>query len=253
MRYSTILLLLFIPFFAFSAGFAKGSLFLSHSGVVEGETVRIYAVVSNDSSEALSAEVVFSEGEETLGTAPVNLAAGGATAVSVAWKPTAGKHTVTASFSTKDGTQKESATFVIKEIPKPEKEVLGASVESSEDIQKLLYTYVPSSSALLTPIFSFFDSVRQKGAGALEPQIESAKAKLDTSPKPGLIAGKETTNTSSPVSMDTFWFVLYTLYLYLLTIISYILKNAGIFYPALVILFFLVLWKILRRIRRPAY
>ena len=51
----------------------------------------------------------------------------------------------------------------------------------------------------------------------------------------------------------SFWYVLQTLYFYLLTVLRFIVGSAGVFYPVVAILFLYFLWRMFRRFRRPAY
>lgn len=133
----------------------------------------------------------------------------------------------------------------------PENEVLGTSteVQSSEQIQNTIASYSPATASTLSPLFKFIDTAREKGALALDGQLSWAKEKVGQMPKPGLVAGAQ----SGGDWKDTIFFVVYTLYFYILTVIRFLLANAGLFYPVAVIIFFLVLWKLFRRIRRPAY
>ena len=54
-------------------------------------------------------------------------------------------------------------------------------------------------------------------------------------------------------AIGTFWYILQTLYLYLLTLLSFIISSAGVFYPVAALLVLFLLWKVVRRVRRPAY
>src|SRR5512146_3275976 len=91
-------LLLLSPALTLAAGFAPQSIFLSKRPVGEGDTVRIYAIVSNPSGAQFSGIVNSSEGTDDIGSVSVTLAAGATQTASVLWKPTAGSHTVTATL-----------------------------------------------------------------------------------------------------------------------------------------------------------
>ncbi|MEK7612856.1 MAG: Ig-like domain-containing protein [Patescibacteria group bacterium] len=246
------LLCALIPSLAWGAGFAKGSLFFSKTSAVEGDTVQIHAVVSNDTNLPVEADVIFNDSDEKIGTVPVELDAEEAITVSLSWKPLAGTHKVTAEFTTKTGTvvEKQSATFVVAE--KASAQDSGSpnigNVQSSEGIQQTISTYSPAAAAMLKPVFDFVDTARGKGALTLDDQIGWAKQKVEVTPSPGIVAGAEVGGTWT----DTIFFALYTLYLYLLTVVRFIIGNAGVFYPVVVILFFFLLWKLLRRLSRPA-
>jgi hypothetical protein len=147
---STIFVLVGIPLFASAAGFAKQSLFLSKSPVTEGETVLIHAVVSNDAATKFSGEVVFKDGESKIGSVTVAIAAGGANAVSLSWKPSAGSHMITAELTTSSGTvvEQESGSFSIQAKPKPititTPATTSSTVESSDSIQQKIEDLNPT-------------------------------------------------------------------------------------------------------------
>ena len=150
--------LLITPLFAGAAGFAKESLFLSKTPVTEGETVFIHTVVRNDATIAFSGEVVFKDGDTRVGAVSVNLAAGGADAVSVSWQPTVGSHTVTAELTGSDGTisESESATFEVNPRPSSSTAATSSSagVESSQDLQDKLAGLSPKAASRAKPVFA---------------------------------------------------------------------------------------------------
>ncbi len=254
MRYFAVALLTaLLPLIVSATGFAEDTLFLSKTSVTEGETVLIHTVVANDSDKALEAKVTFSAGDMEVGSVPAKLKAGEAATVSLSWKPEAGTHRVTAAFSAPNmETETRSATFEVKAKPSPtlsttdEKDNIAAAVQSSDFIESKIEEFSPETAQTLNPVFEFIDTAREKAAHTLDSQLDWAKQKIDKKP-PGIIAGAETGGGSW---MDTVFFGIYTLYFYLLTVIRYILGNAGIFYPVAVFIFFYFLWKTFRRIRR---
>lgn len=237
------------------AGFAKQSIFLSKSSVTEGETVLIHAVVSNDAIDAFAGELVLAD-KEKIGTVPVSLSAGEAQAVSVSWKPLKGSHTVTAELKAKDGktVEKESATFYIK--PKPVASAANAAlanqanqnaaVGSSQSIQEGIADFSPKAAETAEPAFRMIDSARERAADFLDRQI--AKAKSEVEKRPGLVEGIQTENL--PNSFDWLWTIIYTVWLYICTILRFIVGYAGVFYPVFAIAFLYLLWKIFRSFRR---
>ena len=255
-------LLLTLPVFAVAvypeaargAGFAKESLFLSKTPVTEGETVLIHAVVANESNVKFTGEVVFTDSEIKIGSVAVSIAPGGANAVSVSWKPSAGSHQVSAALTGSDGevVENESAAFVINEKPKPASGVPASStpVESSADIQKKINELSPTAANISAPVFSTLDSVRARTAEALDQGIDWAKQKT-AGKKPGQVLG--TTTQSGGGVMDTLWLILATILLYIFSVLRFVVGNAGLFYPVFALLFFYILWKLFKRFRRPSY
>ncbi len=244
-----------LPTLTFAAGFSKQSLFLSRNAVTEGETVLIHAVVSNENIEAFTGTLILKEGDVKIGTVPVTLAAQEAQAVSVSWKPVAGSHTIEATLTATDGevAEKQSATFRIQEKPKPDSNE-PTIVESSEDIQAQLANLSPGVAQAATPVFSGIDSVRNSAVSAIDKGIawaeEQATKKKATSS--GSIAGAQDTKEDGGI-VGTIWTIAATLLLHLFNILKYLISNAAIFYPLFAVLFLYGLWRLYKRMRRPAY
>ncbi len=240
------------PTFVFAASFAKQSIFLSRSSVTEGESVLIHAVVSNDESTTFKGSLVLRDGEEKVGTVPVTLESGKAIAVSVSWEPAAGKRTVHADLLNQSGevveTMKES--FTIAEKPKPvvkddeEEDLSAAAIESSKDIQNKIRSVSPGTSDAVAPVFTMIDGARSSAADVLDKQLILAKKKL------GQVEGAQTEEGALPETVGGFWLALWTLYLYVLTVLRFLIGNAAFFYPVFALLFFYLLYRTFRRFRR---
>lgn len=247
------------PAAVFGAGFAKQSLFLSKLSVTEGETVLIHAVVNNDGTTAYSGTLRLSEGTQSIGSVPVSLDAGEAQVATVSWKPTAGSHAVVAELKTDDTLiEKQSATFVVAKKPEPVKPQstpqAAAAVESSQNIQDGIANFSPAAADATAPVFALIDGGRAKLADVLEGQIASTKKSLGPGAgEPGEVLGADDIKNSTENPAGGFWYILQTLYLYLLTLLSFVVGSAGVFYPVLALVFFYLLWRIIRRFRRPAY
>lgn len=251
MRIASILLglLLITPFSAGAAGFAKDSLFLSKSPVTEGETVFIHAVVANETGSSFTGNVVFKDGETRVGAVAVTLSPGGAQAVSVSWQPTGGSHKVTAELTAGDGTvaESENTTFVVQEKPTEERvdSAATSSIESSTKIQEKIASISPEAAGAVAPVFGAIDTLRQKGVEALSKGEAWAKGK-----SAGDVAGE---NTETSGIATTVMGLVATLLTYVLGALKFLLSHAGIFYPVFAIVFFYLLWRVFKRMRRPSY
>lgn len=247
-----------LPSAALSAGFAKQSLFLSKPSVTEGDTVLIHAVVNNDGAVAFAGTMLFSDGAAAIGTAPVSLDAGEAAAVSVSWKPSSGSHAVVAEL--KVGTEiieKQSATFTVAQKPQPApatSTLVAGAVESSGAIQQSIAGLSPQAAGALAPVFTLVDGGRSKAADVLDSQIESTRNALGPKAgQPSEVLGAEDVKQAGSNPMGALWYILQTLYLYLLTVLRFLVGTAGVFYPALAVIFLFIVWRVFRRFRRPAY
>lgn len=253
-----------LPSVVFGANFAKQSLFLSKSSVVDGETVRIYSVVQNDTAGSFVGKLVVRDESKVLGSPVVNLDAGAVQTVSILWTPSAGKHTIKAQLVGSSGevAGEESETFSIN--PKPslstEKESqVTASVESSEAIQNSIGKYSPQTENIVHPAFVLIDGGRQAAAGVLDKAVDWSKSQIGTKNiSEAIKSSTDGDNASDPAGatsgvLGTLWFVLATLALYAASILRWLVGSAGVFYPVFAILLLYVLWRIIKRIRRPAY
>lgn len=260
-RGAALLALFFVPTLAFGAGFAKQSLFLSKPSVTEGDTVLIHAVVDNNTQTKFSGTLFLTEGGASIGSVPVSLGAEESAVASVSWKPMAGSHSVTAELKTTTETvEKQSATFVVAEKPKPVTATStsapqsAAAVESSAAIQQQIHNLSPQAGSAVAPIFVLIDGGRSAAADVLDNQIARTKTTLGAGAgTPGQVLGAEDVKNAGKNPMGAFWYILQTLYLYLLTIVRFVIGNVGIFYPLLAIIILFVLWRTFRRFRRSAY
>lgn len=256
MRKTRALLVLFcllLPSGAFAAQFAKQSLFLSKTGATEGETVLIHAVVSNNNSSEFSGTLLFTDGLNSIGSVPVALAAEESAVASVSWKPAAGEHPVSATLKDKSGASVETQKqiFLIAPKPSPATSSQTAAVESSEAIRHGIEQVSPQAAQYSEPVFTLIDGGREKIAGVLDDQLAITKTKLGPNAgSAGEILGAEATQNATKNPSGAFFYMLQTLYFYLLTLLRFIVGSAGVFYPVVAIAFFYLLFKTYRRFRR---
>lgn len=150
-------------------------------------------------------------------------------------------------------TEELSATFTIAAKPSPAGVASNTSVGSSADIQQKIADVSPAVAEATAPAFVLLDGGRGSVATFIDQQIADTKQKLSTTETTtsGSVAGIQTEKIPDP--MSGFWYALYTLYLYLLTLLRFIVGSAAVFYPLLAIIFIYGLWRLYRRMRRPAY
>jgi len=254
--------LLLAPAVAVGAGFAKDPLFLSSSPVTEGQTVHVYAVITNTSNAAFVGTLVFDDNGVRIGSESINLAAGGTETGSVLWTPAAGTHPVTAELVASDGAVAEqvSETFDVAANAAADtapasaaQTQSAASIDSSAAIQKDIANVSPQAANASQPVFSAIDGARNNAADFLDGQIAATKEKVAATPKPGIVAGASTEDVQIQNPSNGFWYWFYTAYLYILTALRWLIGNAGVFYPVLAILFLYLLWRLFRRYRRPTW
>ncbi len=170
----------------------------------------------------------------------------------MSWTPEAGAHNVTAELIKGGETvEKRSATFRVAAKPKPattSTQNTAAAVESSAGIQEKIEDISPAVAGVTAPFFTLVDGGRAKAADIIDAQLSTTKTKLG--PEAGKILGAEETRTASKDPLGALWYVLQTLYFYLLTLLRFLVGNAGIFYPLLAVIFLYTMWKMVRSFRR---
>ena len=237
---------------ASAASFAKQSLFLSQETVNEGDTVFVYAVVTNDTSNYFSGKLVFSDEHGPIGTTTIGLEADRANTFSVTWKPAAGSHTIAANLLNGQGdvVESENSDFFVNAKPKPAEagapsvatqsdvHVGTSTIASSLPIEKSIASLSPQVAAYTAPVFTSIDAGRAKAATSFTNGSNWSKQQIAKSAlqKPGFAT--------------TLWLILSTVALYACTVVLYMLSNIGVFYPILALVFFFVLWKSYRLVRR---
>jgi len=254
MKKVAIFALLFLPSIAFGAGFAHDPIFLSRTPVTEGQSVHVYAVLNNADAAPFDGTVVFYDGTSKLGSVSVNLAAGASQTVSIAWTPAAGSHTIKADLVGANSSIAEeiNSTFSVTAKTSPASaHNAAATIDSSAGIQQGIAGFSPEVASTTEPVFTVIDGARNSAADALDSQIAATKAKISNTPKPGIVAGAATEDAQVQNPTTGFWYWLYTIYLWALEALRWLVGSAGVFYPFIAIVFLYVLWRLYRRFRRP--
>jgi len=243
------------PTFVFAVGFAKQSIFLSTATPTEGQTVLIYASVSNPATTTFNGTLHIKDEASEIGSVPVSLKAGGADSVSVSWKPNAGNHTITAALKDSSGStiEENRETFSIAATqsastggssnPFNFSGTQSADVQPSTPIQESITNVVPAVAEYTAPVLDAIDSGRTIAAKQLDNALTWSKSQIATT-------SKAATADKDASLMQTAWNILATVILYIVTILLYIVTNVGIFYPLLAVLFLYTLWRLWRKYRR---
>jgi hypothetical protein len=255
--------LLLLPSLSLAAGFAKDPIFLSKTPVTAGQSVHMYAVISNADASAFVGTLVFYDNNAKIGSDKVNLAAGATQTASILWTPSAGAHPVTAELVANDGTVAEqvSQNFTVDADPAVAAQAAASSqaaatIDSSTAIQNDIANVSPQVANASVPVFTVIDGARNSVADALDSQIQSTQNKISSTPNPGFVEGTSTGNMLTDAQLPSqsgVWHWLYTFYLWLLEGCRWLVGNAGVFYPVLAIAFLYLIYRMYRRFRRPAW
>ena len=163
---------------------------------------------------------------------------------------------VVLSSTKKDGSTPVTFTLYVSPKPKPvaTSSQSAAAVESSAKIQEGIAGLSPAAASATAPFFTMVDGGRAALSDVIDVQIANTKNNIGpTAGKPGEVLSAEAVKNAPQNPMGTLWFILQTLYLYLLTLLSFIIGSAGVFYPVASLLILYLLWRLIRRASRPAY
>ena len=160
---------------------------------------------------------------------------------------------VVLSAAKKEGATPVTFTLYVTPKPKPAPVATStnaaAAVESSAKIQEGLAGISPAAAEATAPFFRMVDGGRAALSEVIDVQATKTKENLNT----GATLGAETFKEAGSNPGGTLWTIAQTLYLYLLTLLGFIISNAGVFYPVAALLVLYFLWRLIRRARRPAY
>lgn len=250
--------------FADTAGFADGSVWVSKTPLVEGETVLIHAALTNGLNTKLTGTLVFKDNDVAIGSVPFSLAVGEARIVSLSWKTTAGSHALSASItgsSNEDATGTQSVTVLVEQKPAPvtkkatsPSNTAAVGFSDSEDIQGAIGSVSPKAEEVVDPVFTKIDSLRKSGADILTEQTKKTESKITSlSAKKAELSKQEDAESKSEGRKVSLYQVFTTILLYIYNVLLVVVSKAGLFYPLFAFLFFFTLYKIYQRMRNPNY
>jgi len=258
MKKSIFLVLLFLlPSLAFAADFAKDAIFLSKTDISGGNTIFIHTVLSNTSDSAFDGSLTFLDGKTSLGSVVTPLAAYQAGTFSIAWKATTGSHSITVDLydSNKLLVGETQATFFITSS-----NVTPDQIESSLPIESAVRSVLPAVAPYIVPAFTVVDTARAAANTALTNATGWAQTQLQvknatTAVVPAILGEVKGTSTvaASPTqtaAATSIWGWIISALLYILTILRYVVTHIAVFYPVLVLIFFYILWRLFRGVRR---
>ena len=267
-----------LPSGAFAAGFVSQPIFLSTSPVTVGQNVRVYAIVSNDSPISFTGSVLISADGTLLGSPSSTMAIGATQTVSASWTPTTpGDHVIMAQLTANDGSvvQQVSQTFTITAPPPPVEPASASSTdansyvgdsgyEPSTGIQDAIASISPALATDTQSVFAAIDTIRQAAAALLNTQISGADQALtvihasastsiatDTPNAFTNLQPLASTVPSLSTSQNSVKSIFWNIYLYILLALRFLIDNAAIFYPFLVLIFFYIIWRVYKRMSRP--
>lgn len=257
-----------IPIYAetlVNSGFIPGQIWYSKAELKEGDTVNIHTAIWNGEKNPLAAKVEFYDKNVILGSRDVILAPAELKDVSVAWKITAGDHVISAkiisSLATVSGVKekivldrivtsndRQFVSVVIKNNPlettTEEKQLQTQINKTNSEINSIVPEKVSTS---VVNSFNTVDSFRDRTF------TEVASIKNDTQKKIDQIKNIEQATidiSSEKVSLpDATEKPVAYIKLFLFTLFAFILGSKPIFYGLSVLIVFLIIRFVYRKIR----
>ena len=223
---------------ALPVGFATAPLWVSSASPVDGDALKIFAVVNNSSSFTVNGSVSFLVDGVVVGSAvKVSLANGAAQLVSADWKSTVGEHLLTATLESSEQAGQVLGTagpISITVTPAPPAPAVVQYLTAAVDL---------SGGALNTAIQTLED-IRHKGADYFASQ---SSATSPSATPVGTVLGTTTESVASgttPAASTAAGASLFN------RLGSLIFENPMFFYPLILLVCFFVLWIILKLFSR---
>ncbi len=248
-----------------NSGFIPGQIWYSEEKLIEGDTVNIHTAVWNGEKSSISVKVEFYDKNIVLGNRDIVIDSLELKDVHIPWKVTSGDHVISAKIiSSLSGTSnnKEKVTlsrtvtsndkqFVSVVVKDNEGEIVtGTDLiqnklnKASSDLESMVPENISDS---VSSSLSFVDDFRIKTLDQVNDVKEETKDRIDLLKKDEVIIIPTSLNKSS-IEDATEKPIAY-IKLFLFSILSFILTNKIVFYGVLVLVAFLVLRFIYRRIR----
>lgn len=220
-----------------SAGFATTPLWISSTSPIDGNALKLFAVVSDTSTTTVSGTVSFLIDGTVVGSAvDVSLAAGAAQIVSTAWTAVAGTHVITATFDHPADTNGQSVSLS-KTIVGP-LSVIVAEAPPAPLVVQYINTAMNVGGAVLSGTLAVVDSTRQSGADYFAKQL--GVGVTGTAGPQAQVLGTTTENLANAGAAVAVTTAPNTS---LFDRLSYLFfENPLIFYPLILLSLFIALW-----------
>jgi hypothetical protein len=178
------------------AGFAPGSIWLSRSNVVAGDTVNINAVLYNSSENPLSGDLIYYIDGVSIGIKKFTLAAEESKIISTSWTAKAGAHSISARIgNTLNTTANVLAAVqnqttgdikvIIADPPAPSPAVQALNTVTSA-IQNGVMSGVPAVMGIANTLLDATEAIREDAKSALEKRLATSSDANPARPENGV-------------------------------------------------------------------
>ncbi len=243
-----------MPLFAFAAsgnipaGFAPTSIFASKTSITAGDTISLFSVLYNSSSDDLAADIVFTIDGTSVGTKHVSLAAGETQTPSITWTATSGSHTASAHLENVVSSSGEGApalnatadtiTLTVSQPPPP-----TATAAAVANITNIVASGTQSAAPIAHNAYNSLEYLRANAVSVLKRQLAAGGATDTTVSTHPAVLGTSTSNVATPEQGG----ILSTLWRTLLRGLLFICSIQILFYLSLLVVLY-ILYKLVRMI-----
>ena len=251
---SVAVLLSMFPLFSnassIPAGFASHPIWLSKQSAGDGDSVRIFTVAYNSATSSITGTVHYLVDGKDIGTSNVSLNAGETKVQSLAWRATAGSHTLQAAFENPslplDNATTDSVSISVTS-PLPPPAYIQAMQNVAQTASAVAASTTPIISSITNNIVTTSEALRNAGENYINDSLASDTATTTIAAKKlkkGSVLGTSTIAVSATNAFDS-------------TKIAAeqagkkVFGSAVLFYPIVAALFFLILYWLTRGIKKP--
>lgn len=259
-----------LAFESVSGGFPSGSIWMSKTTLVAGDSVQIFTPIYNAGGGKVDADAVFMMDDASIGSVHFTLQPGETKIASLAWSAKEGEHEVSAVIQNAadtdskaplslsgDKTNKLSITVAAPPPQSAAAQVLGAAGSA---VQSILSASLPAVSAAVSAVLTQTEKLRTQAAASLENRLVE---NTDSSGTFGTSSASKNQEGGQVLAAHTYRDpasvlaaaaaapVRFTLVRMFEEILLFIIGYVWIFYPLLLLAIVFCLYLLAKRLARP--
>lgn len=247
----------FVPSFAVASqvpgGFPSGSVWVSKTTVVAGESIRIFVPVYDASDGKITGDVVFLVDNAAIGSTRFTLNAGETKIISFPWNTTEGTHTISAEIQNAidsdssaalslSGEKAVSISLTVAAAP-PQPVVMQVLSAAAGAAQNAISASVPVVSAVGNTLYAETETLRTTAQTALQNSLKQNTA--TAAQTQGEVLGAE---TYRPVAVAVAAPSSFSIMRILATGALFVVSYRWVFYPILLLTLLLFFYFIAKRV-----
>ncbi len=274
-KYFTLLILFYLAFVpsveatvVTTTGFIPGQIWYSKDNIIEGDTVKIYTAIWNNSTLPLNAKVEFFDQNVILGTRDVVVPSQQLIDASVSWKVTSGDHSISAKIISPNikvdniltSSDHKFIPIVLNTIegaPASTTDVLNSQLDKAtasinsvipESISSPISKNINSVDSFRTDTLSSIEGTKAEAEKKIADLNKSFSNNKNTTVGGKILVSKNVIGQSKGIDSATEKPIAY-IKLFLFSILSFIFGSKLVFYLIIVLLLFFIIRGIYRKIK----